>query len=161
MAKKLTKKQFYLLSYTWGLPTTLAGHAVSAALRVTGHKPKRFGWCRYYEVGKGWGGFSLGPVFVKGKEKSRHICEHESGHAIQNCYLGPLMPFLVGLPSSTRYRIHRWKARHGKPLPPYDSVWFEGQATKLGKQYFGDKHVFYEQEQKKAGDPAQVQPEER
>ena len=34
--KNLSKKQFYLLSYTWGLPTTLAGCLTAAALRVTG-----------------------------------------------------------------------------------------------------------------------------
>ena len=135
MEKKLSKTAFYVLSYTWGLPTTLAGCAASAVLRATGHQPKKYGWCTYYEVGNHWGGCSLGPVFIKQKQPSRHICEHESGHAIQNCYFGPFMPFLVSIPSSVRYRAHRLRRRMGKPLPPYDSIWFEAQATKLGQEY--------------------------
>jgi hypothetical protein len=160
--KKLSKKQFYLLSYTWGLPTTLAGALTAAALRATGHKPKKFGWCEYYEVGHRWGGCSMGPYFFKQKEPSRHICMHEAGHAIQNCYYGPLMPFLVSIPSSIRYRAHRLRRKMHKPLPPYDGIWFEGQATKLGRTYFGEDHVFHEtQEQKTETKPEKPEQEER
>ena len=143
--KQLSKKQFYLLSFTWGLPTTLAGCLTAAVLRVTGHKSKPFGWCRHFEVGHRWGGCSMGPFFFKQREESRHICIHEAGHAIQNCYFGPLMPFLISIPSSIRYRVHRIKGKRGLPLPPYDSIWFEGQATRLGRQYFGAIDDIHEQ----------------
>lgn len=152
---RLSKTSFYLLSFTWGLPTTLAGCAAAAALCVTGHRPKRFGWCWYFEVGRRWGGCSMGPFFFKQREPSRHICMHESGHAIQNCYYGFLMPFLVSIPSSVRYRVHRHRRRKGLPLPPYDAVWFEGQASRLGRIYFGEAHVFRKEteEQKTETEP--------
>ncbi|MBQ1476352.1 MAG: hypothetical protein IIZ21_03615 [Firmicutes bacterium] len=162
---RLNKTAFYLLSFTWGLPTTLAGCLTAAVLRLTGKHPQRFGWCWYFEVGSHWGGCSMGPFFFKQKEPSRHICIHESGHAIQNCWFGFFMPFLVSIPSSIRYRVHRYKRRRHKPLPPYDAIWFEGQATRLGRMYFapsGDDHVFYEtQEQKTDTEPEETQPEER
>ena len=91
----------------------------------------------------------MGPFFFKQKEPSRHICVHEAGHAIQNCYFGPFMPFLVSIPSSVRYRAHRLRRRRGKRLPPYDGIWFEGQATKLGRTYFGEDHVFHEAQEQK------------
>ena len=63
------------------------------------------------------------------------------GHGIQNLYWGPLMIFVIVIPSVTRfwYREWYWKYRYpktGKALPPYDSIWFEGQATKLGAKYW-------------------------
>lgn len=154
--RKLNKREFYVLSFTWGLPTTLAGCLTAGALRATGKKPKRFGWCWYFEVGSHWGGCSMGPFFFKQKERSRHILLHESGHAIQNCYYGFLMPFLVSVPSSVRYRVHRRKIRKGRPVPPYDGIWFEKQATQLGRLYFGDDHVFYEDKEQKT----ETEPEE-
>ena len=139
---RLSKTAFYLLSFTWGLPASLAGLLTMGVLRLTGREIKRFGWCWYMELGSHWGGCSMGPFFFKQKEPSRHICIHESGHAIQNCWFGFLMPFLVSIPSSIRYRVHRYKRRRGKPLPPYDAIWFEGQASRLGRMYFGEEHVF-------------------
>ena len=44
------------------------------------------------------------------------------------------MPFVICIPSAARYwyREYLWhfnKEKYRK-LPPYDSIWFEGQATK-------------------------------
>ena len=134
--KELSKTAFIVLSHTWGLPLTLVGGVVALGLRLTGNKPKKFGWCRYFEVGKGWGGCEFGPVFVKAKDEGKHICEHEFGHAIQNCYFGPLMPFAVNLPSTFRYWYRRISLKNGKRLKTrYDDIWFEGQASRLGKKY--------------------------
>ena len=68
------------------------------------------------------------------KDASLALKAHEHGHSIQNCYYGPFMPFLVNIPSSSRYWYR--KAVHAiapkKHLPPYDSIWFEAEATRLG-----------------------------
>lgn len=65
---------------------------------------------------------------------------HEWGHGIQNIILGPLMPFLVAIPSCIRYWYRELLVRSGEKkyadLPDYDSIWFEGWATKLGKKYY-------------------------
>ena len=133
---KLNEKQFRVLSYTWGLPLTLVGTIVGAAMKATGHEEKQYGWCKYYEVGEHWGGCEFGPVFLKCKEDSQYLCDHEYGHAIQNCMYGPLMPFVVNLPSSVRYWYRRAKEASGNPpKSEYDAVWFERQATKLGRKY--------------------------
>jgi hypothetical protein len=50
------------------------------------------------------------------------------------------MPFLVAIPSFIRYWYRELLVRSGEKkyadLPDYDSVWFEGWATKLGKKYY-------------------------
>ena len=58
---------------------------------------------------------------------------HEHGHAVQNAVYGVLMPFIVCIPSATRYWCRRTK--DPSTLPPYDSVWFERQATEWGSKY--------------------------
>lgn len=78
----------------------------------------------------------MGVFMLSSKNASRRLKEHEHGHSIQNCFYGPFM-LLVNLRSSTRYLYRRgvkaiWP---GKKLPPYDSVWFEAEATQLGHQY--------------------------
>lgn len=128
--------EFYLLSYTWGLLLNLIGFFVMLFCLLTGHRIRRFGWCIYCEIGKRWGGCEFGVFFVKDRESGRHVCEHEFGHAIQNCMFGPLMPFLICLPSSTRYWARRIGKRFGHPpRKPYDAIWFEGSASRLGARY--------------------------
>ena len=45
------------------------------------------------------------------------------------------MPFIVCIPSAIRYWYRNIKVSFGKDLQPYDSIWFEGQATTLGLKY--------------------------
>lgn len=131
---------FWIASCTWGILLTLFGALVALALLVSGHKPKVFHYYVYFEVGEGWGGFEAGPFFVTNKNASLSIRQHEAGHGLQNIMLGPLMPFLVSIPSAARYWYREIVVRTGKKkasdLPPYDSIWFEGWATRLGKKYF-------------------------
>lgn len=130
----MTRKKFYTLSFTWGLPLTIVGAAVALFLIITGHKPYLWHDCPCFEVGKTrWGGLNLGPVILCQKGASDSLKSHELGHAIQNCHLGPIMLiFVIG--SAARYHYITWLEHHGKPVPEYDSWWFEGQATKIGSQ---------------------------
>ena len=132
----INKLKFYLLSFTWGLPLTLIGFIVSLVMLCKGHKPHRYGYCFYFEVGKGWGGLEFGIVFLVGKSVSEHTKNHEHGHAIQNCYWGPLMPFVICMPSAIRYWYRELKYHRKGVNPPtsYDSVWFEGQASRWGAE---------------------------
>ena len=136
--KALRKKWiFYLLSFTWGLPLTAAGCIVALFLTLCGYKSRKFGYCRYFEVGKNWGGQELGVFFIKGKNCSDRVSCHEHGHALQNCVLGPFMPFAVCIPSALRYwwRIITKRVNPQKQLTDYDSVWFEKQATEGGRAF--------------------------
>lgn len=130
---------FYLLSFTWGLPLTLVGCVVAIVLLITGHKPKKWGYCYYFEIGKNWGGLELGPFFLVNKDASNHIKNHEHGHAHQNCIWGILFPFVIAIPSATRYWYREWLVRSGRKkyseLPHYDSVWYEGEATEIGTTF--------------------------
>lgn len=110
------------------------GLAVSLVMLITGHRPKRWGYCWYFEAGKKrWGGCEWGPVFIKDRYESEHIKNHEFGHGLQNCVFGPLMPFIVSAPSSIRYWTRRIQTKMGNPPEKdYDDIWFEGQATRAG-----------------------------
>ncbi len=136
--KPITSKfWFYFLNFTWGLPLNLGGLLVACVMLLTGHKIRRWGPCFYFNVGKHWGGAEWGIFFLTDRVDSIHIKNHEMGHAMQNCYLGPLMPFVVCLPSVSRY----WARRIGErtkhpPKTGYDDIWFEGSATRLGTRYW-------------------------
>ena len=136
----LSEKKWWTLSLTWGLPMTLIGLIVAIVLLIAGYKPNRNMYGYYFVVGKGWGGFNMGPISVVSEKPSRHTLNHEFGHSIQNCYLGPLLPFLVAIPSATRYWYREYlisyKNKKYSELPSYDSVWFEGTATSIGNKYW-------------------------
>lgn len=130
------KKTFYLLSFTWGILLTLVGCIVSVVLLALGYKPKKWGYCYYFEVGEHWGGLELGPFFLVDKSSSILTKNHEHGHAFQNCKLGLFMPFVVSIPSAIRYWFRRIAEKNGKPCQSgYDEIWFEGEATKLGTEF--------------------------
>lgn len=134
----MSKFKFYFLSLTWGLLTTLVGGVVALALRIAGFKPEKRGYCYYFKVGERWGGFSVGLVVVTDKTPSTRTIQHEHGHALQNCYWGPLMPFVISIPSMLRYWYREFKYnRKGKtPLTAYDDFWVEADATKRGADFF-------------------------
>lgn len=127
----MSRKTYYTLSLTWGLPMTILGLLAAAVLIVLGYKPKRFGWAWYFEIGNHRDGFSLGFIFFCGKKSSNVTKAHEYGHSFQNCKYGFGMPILT-LCSVARYIWFCLLESMGKPLPDYDSWWFEGQATEVG-----------------------------
>ena len=131
----MNKKLFYILSFTWGLPMTIIGGVVAIVLRVLKCKPIMWKWCLCFRIGSGWGGINLGPVIVVSKTTADSTLDHELGHGIQNCYFGFLMPFVVGIPSLLRATRRTILASKGVKLEPYDAVWYEDQATRLGAKY--------------------------
>ena len=138
----MKKSLFYILSFTWGLPLTLVGCLTALVLMILGYKSYgKYGYSWVFEVGERWGGLNLGPVIIVSKPFNDHTMKHEHGHAIQNCWFGPFMPFLVCIPSAIRYWYRELKYnRHGKnPPTEYDDVWFEGSASKIGYKFI-EKH---------------------
>lgn len=114
----------------------MIGFIVALVLLCAGKRPKRWGDCFYFEVGENWGGLELGIFFIANKGAGSHIKNHEHGHAVQNCWWGVLMPFVICIPSATRYWYREIRTRRGLPNKgAYDDIWFEGQATRLGTQY--------------------------
>lgn len=84
-------------------------------------------------VGKNWGGFNLGAYSLIDEITKEKLYKHEVGHSIQNCFFGPFMLFIVTIPSIVRYWYRKFNKN--KPLPPYDAIWFESMATKLGNKF--------------------------
>ena len=129
----MTALIFYLLSFTWGLPITLCGCLAALFAALCRVPCERAGYCLHFRFGHGWGGFSLGVFIFTGREADKKIVWHEHGHGLQNCIFGPFMIFLVSVPSVIRYWYRRLKKDKTR-LKPYDDIWFEGQATRMGQR---------------------------
>ena len=145
---------FWFLSLTWGIIMTSIGAIVTLGLNfvkfaaaVAGYKLEikthRNGCSFITEVGGNWGGLELGAFALCGNYSKtsptwfEHTRRHEFGHAIQHLYLGPLFIFVVAIPSASRYWYQRIMQKKGKRFPAdwYDSIWFEGGATKTGTEF--------------------------
>ena len=131
------------LNHTWGIIMTTIGYIARLVFLVLGIKGRKEGFVRLYKVGLGWGGLSLGTTVIVACDcDTEDIISHEIGHGIQNAIFGVLFPFLVAIPSAIRYwyREFKYYRRDKLPKTPYDSIWFEGQATLIGIIY----RVFYQ-----------------
>lgn len=111
---KINKPLYYLLNCTWGIVMTLIGAVVAVVLILTGHKPKRHAGSIYFNVGKSWGGAELGLFFLTDENDLESVKNHEFGHSLQNCLWGPLLPFVVCLPSAARYWLRECKTIQAK-----------------------------------------------
>lgn len=141
--KVLTKGEFYTLSWTWGILMSLIGALTVGCILLygliakKGYKLQKHGWCYYIAIGENWGGVNLGMFFLIQSRESKSTMWHEHGHAIQNCTWGLLFPFVIALPSVFRYwyREVKYYNKGLRPTTSYDSIWFEGEATELGRVY--------------------------
>lgn len=124
---------FYVLSYTWGIITTLIGLIISFGLLITGHKPQKYYWVHFFKLKENWGGFSVGTTFVRDINSIDTINEHEFGHTMQNTLFGPVAIFLCFIPSIIRYFLFMKAQKKGIPTKDYNDIWFEASATDCGK----------------------------
>ena len=107
---------FWIGQCTWGFIMTFIGAIVAFALILMGNKPQTLGPIIYIQVGKNWGGISLGGFFFCDADCENDIKYHEAGHAIQNLIFGPLFPFLIGFPSLIRCWLRSFNCRLKKSL---------------------------------------------
>ena len=152
--KFLFNIMFWVVSCTWGIIMTTIGAVATVGLnliKVIGTwfgedlkiKTHRNGCSFITEVGGNWGGLELGAFALCGNYSENnkawfaHTRKHEFGHAIQHLYMGPLFIFIVAIPSAARYWYKRIMQNNGKKFPNdwYDSIWFEGGATKTGEKF--------------------------
>lgn len=128
---------FYIVSFTWGIIMSIIGLIV-ILFSLFFKKVKTYHGRLYVVWGERWGGVELGCFFVCSKtDEYDSLMAHECGHTLQNCIWGPLMPFVVCIPSAIRYWYREFKYHKKGLIPPtkYDDIWFEGQATKWGHEY--------------------------
>ena len=135
---------FWFVSLTWGSLMTIVGLIVTGfCILFLKGKVHKNGCSYIVEIGGNWGGLELGAVALCGGYTTtcpdenwfQHTRRHEFGHALQNLIFGPLMLFVVGIPSAIRYHYQNWRTKKGLENKPYDSIWFEGQATRWGTKF--------------------------
>lgn len=112
---KLTLKRilFYVCSFTWGGLMTFVG-LLAILFTLPFGKFHTYHGRLYKRIGKHWGGVELGCFFFCDETAGEHTLAHESGHGLQNCLWGPLLPFVVCAPSAIRYWIFNQKDYEGK-----------------------------------------------
>lgn len=114
----------------WALSTV--GLIIYGVLHLCRCPQKNYcGICNYFEIGRNWGGVSFGWFFICGRDCSDATKRHEVGHSVQTASIGGLKMLGLSICSAVRYW---WRCIFGAKTP-YDSWWFEGQATQLGNQY--------------------------
>lgn len=137
----LNKPVFFLLSFTWGIVMTLIGLAAAGVMLLLGYRPYRnvYGWA--FEIpGTNFGGIDLGFICIVSENPGEYLLNHEFGHSVQNCFWGPLFPFVIAIPSMARYWYREFKQRSGKGNKTgYYDIWFEGNASNWGYTYFNHK----------------------
>ena len=96
--------------------------------RIYGIFPKQFG--------EGWG-FEMGCFFFVSYDcdEDARMNSHEAGHGLQNIIWGPLMLFVISIPSFIRFWYREFQMKKGKKLKPYDSIWLEAQASNWGWEH--------------------------
>lgn len=136
------KRVILVLNNTWGIIMTLIGYAARLVMLFKGVKGEKQDFARVYRVGYRWGGVSLGTTIIVAKDQCDHYTiAHETGHTIQNAMFGILFPFIVAIPSMIRCQYYNNLHRKGiTPKRSYYAIWFEGQASILGLNYFQDKN---------------------
>ena len=128
----MSPKELKQLQQKKGWVLSAIGWLVYGALRLCGLKPiDYYGICPCFELGTNWGGVSFGWFFVCCKNASECIRNHEVGHCIQNAAVGGLTMLAYSIGSVVRY----WWRKITKAKTPYDSWFFEGDATRFGTEY--------------------------
>lgn len=135
---------YYLIQWTWGIIQNIIGGLICLGMIILGHKPERQRNAICIEAKWRWGAsFNMGMFIFLGKG-CRSSIPHEYGHSIQGLIWGPLWWIVIAIPSAARcglrdlyYKYRYPKTR--KALPPYDSIWFEGQATNWGNRAFANE----------------------
>ena len=129
---------YWIGQCTWGLLMNIIGFLAALFMLIIGKKPYRLKQTFLFSFGKGWGGLTLGAVVIVAGDSSLSVLFHEYGHTVQNLIFGPFELF-IGIASAARYWYREIKRKRDPAcsLPPYDSIWFEGQATRLGLKFLG------------------------
>ena len=103
---------YWIGQCTWGCIMTSIGLITVGILWILGYKPHTFGPNIYVCVPGDWGGYNLGPIFIRGGQENgtpetdeyyaKDVPMHEAGHGLQNLIFGPLFPLLIAIPSPWR-----------------------------------------------------------
>lgn len=140
------KYLYYLIQFTWGLDMNILGAIGYIFCKYI------FGWQtqKYYKNiiispkdKKINSGLSLGIFLFMDKDADEALKQHEYGHSIQNLIFGEFFLLLIGIPSLIRcwyYNLVINKLKlYTKEKYNYYSIWFERDASALGRRAIEDK----------------------
>lgn len=126
------QEKFIRMQFTRGFPLAFVGLFVYAFFLLIGKKPKNYyGVCKYFEIGKNWGGFGCGWFFVCAEDSDEGIRDHEVGHGVFNANIGGFRTLFYSVGSMFRY----WYRSIFRVETDYDAWWFENTATTCGTEY--------------------------
>jgi len=138
---KINKVLFWTIQILWNPIENLLGVFLFLLMIMLGKKPIRYHQAIRFEIGKNYGGFNFAWCIVTNEKPSQHLLKHEHGHFIQGMFFGTF-EILIQLMSIIRYWyriiVVKLKLKKSSDLPPYESIWFEKQATDLGYKYLED-----------------------
>lgn len=101
--------------FIWSVPLNLFAVIMSIGLLIIGCKPSLWGPAVHFTWGHNWGGLEMGLCcFITDDKPTYHTKCHEVGHLLQQAIFGPFMPFLVSLPSASRYWLYEFKTQHSR-----------------------------------------------
>lgn len=123
---------YYIIQWTWGIIMNIIGVCVYGYAKARKWTIRKYRKAIEIKCPKNIGGVSLGMFIMRGKNQP-NVMPHEYGHTIQNLRFGPAFLFVIGIPSFIRCVYYNFM-RGKKDLPDYYSIWFESQASELGKQ---------------------------
>lgn len=140
--------------WTWGLPQSLCGLAVSLYYRkypqYDFHGAHVTVWPHKSSLSLGMYLFLTDDAFHYYKDQKSELTEkaftrgllvHEYGHTIQSLMYGPLYLIAVGLPSILWANLPPLRRRRKEKSISYYSVYPEKQANKLGERFTGEKSI--------------------
>lgn len=126
----MKKALFYLVQWTWGIIQNLIGLVLFLCL--VGRRHRTF----HGAVVTTWkleSSLSLGMFIFTARPYDLRLIQHEYGHTIQSLILGPIWPFVIGLPSLIWCGcFEKWREKHGIN---YYSFYTESWANRLGRWY--------------------------
>ena len=113
MKSKILTILIWIISLTWGFPMTLVGLFAILILLIQGKRFKKFGPIICFPITDGWG-LNLGVVAIVPKDFNFNTNCHEFGHCLQACLFGPIMPFVIAIPSVVRFWFRKQKSYDDK-----------------------------------------------
>lgn len=126
----------FVVNITWNIVMFTIGFVVGFFLWIFGIDYRFKKGFIIFNIGRRWGGLSLGCIVIRDRTSTTDVDYHEIGH-IHQAILGILYPFLVAIPSAIRYWYWTLKYLRHNLVPDalYDDMWFERSATDLGKVF--------------------------
>lgn len=127
---------YYLIQFTWGFLQNLLG-----LILFLKERKKKIDFFKGAFIGyhnNNWGGISLGVfILISNNKDDKWLFNtkiHEYGHTIQSLLLGPLYPFIIGIPSLVWCNAKKYIKLRKERNISYFSFYPERWANYLGEK---------------------------